>query len=643
MTQLAPFGSWKSPITADLIVQGTVTLDGIVLDGDDLYWLEGRPSEEGRYSIVKLTPDGSRTDVLAAPFNARTRVHEYGGGAYTVNQGILYFANFADQRLYQFTANETPTPLTPDLPLRYADFVVDQPRNRLIGVREDHRQSDQEATNTIVSVSTTNENEGKILCEGADFYAYPRLSPDGSQLAWIQWNHPNMPWDGCELWLATLNEDGSIANQKLIAGTIDESIFQPEWSPDGQLYFISDRSGWWNLYRFSEGQIESICERRAEFGEPLWRLGARTYAFVDADNVVCTFHEVGRWQLATLAIHSGELQPLELPTTDYGSLQATSTHALCVTGSPRETTAITRIDLKTGQREILQRSSSVSVDDGFFSIPQSIEFPTENELTAHAFYYPPTNKDYQAPTDEKPPLLVCSHGGPTGATSSTLKLTIQYWTSRGFAVVDVNYGGSTGYGRAYRERLKEKWGIVDIDDCCNAALYLVNQGLADEQRLAIRGGSAGGYTTLGALTFRDVFAAGASHFGVSDLEALVKETHKFESRYLDGLIGPFPEAKAIYDERAPIHHTEKLSCPVILFQGLEDAIVLPNQAEMMVDALREKGIPVAYLPFEGEQHGFRQAKNIKRCLEAELYFYSKIFHFNTAEPIEPVNIENLDD
>jgi dipeptidyl aminopeptidase/acylaminoacyl peptidase len=637
----APYGSWKSPITADLIVAGTVSLDQVVLDGQDVYWLEGRPAEAGRYVVVRRTPHGKTEDVTPAPFNARTRVHEYGGGSYTVADGVVYFSNFVDQRIYRQRPGELPTAITPEGKTRYADCVVDRRRQSLICVREDHSDPAHEAVNTIVRVPLAGNDAGQVLAAGNGFCSSPRLSPDGSRLAWLTWNHPNMPWDGTELWVGELDDAGTIQSPQRVAGGAAESIFQPEWSPDGTLYIVSDRSGWWNLYRWRDGKVEALAPREAEFGRPQWVFGMSTYAFATPQRIVCSYTTRGTWQLARLDTESGRLDVLELPFTDFSSVQASPTHLVCVAGAGTEAAAVIRLDLASGKFERLRRSSSVTVDPGYLSVPQAIEFPTEGGRTAHAFYYPPANKDFTAPTGEKPPLLVISHGGPTGSTSSVLRLTIQYWTSRGIAVVDVNYGGSTGYGRAYRERLNDNWGIVDVNDCVHAARFLVERGAADGRRLAIRGGSAGGYTTLAVLTFRNQFQAGASHYGVSDLEALAKETHKFESRYLDRLIGPYPERKDLYEQRSPVHFADRLSCPVILFQGLEDKVVLPNQAEMMVAALKAKGLPVAYVAFEGEQHGFRKAENIKRALDGELYFYSRVFGFDLAEPVEPVQIDNL--
>jgi dipeptidyl aminopeptidase/acylaminoacyl peptidase len=638
---VAPYGSWKSPITSDLIVTGSIGVGQTALDGEDVYWIEMRPSEGGRSVIVRRTPDGKMMDVTPQPFNARTRVHEYGGGDYVVADGTIYFSNFNDQRLYKQSINSQPQPLTPAVEMRYADPVIDRRRSRLISVREDHT-NDGEAVNTVVSINLEDGSDACVLVSGDDFYSSPRISPDGSRLAWLAWNHPNMPWDGTELWVGEFDDDGSLGELKLIAGGVEESIFQPEWSPDGVLYFVSDRSGWWNLYRANEDEsIEALHEMPAEFGMPQWVFGMSMYAFESAERIICTDTEKGSSRLARLETRTGKFETIETPYTDITSLRAAPGRAVFRGGSPTEPAAIVQLDLNTGQTEILRRSNDLEIDPGYFSIPQAIEFPTEDGKTAHAFFYPPRNRDYAAPENELPPLLVKSHGGPTSAATTTLALGIQYWTSRGIGVLDVNYGGSTGYGREYRKRLNDHWGIVDVDDCVNGARYLVERGLADGLRLMITGGSAGGYTTLCALTFRDRFKAGASHFGVSDCEALATETHKFESRYLDRLIGPYPERADLYRERSPIHHVDRLSCPVIFFQGLEDKVVLPNQSEMMVDALRAKGLPVAYVAFEGEQHGFRRAENIKRALDGEIYFYSRIFGFELADEVEPVLIENI--
>lgn len=640
--KIARYGAWQSPITADLIVQGSINLGQIELDGEDVYWLEGRPTEGGRNVIVRLTPDGQQTDVTPAPFNVRTRVHEYGGRSYMVYQGEIFFANFADQRLYRHKPGEAPRPITPaDSGYRYADPIFDEPRQQIICVREDHSRPGQEAVNTVVAVGLDDNDGGKVLVSGNDFYSNPRVSPDGEKLSWLTWNHPNMPWDGTEVWVSPIGPDGRLGQHELVAGGLAESIFQPAWSPDNILYFVSDRTGWWNLYRWKDGQTEALLPREAEFGVPQWVFGLATYTFESADSLICDYFEKGEWRLGRLDLKTRELRDFKMPFSNTGDVHLKGNTAVMGVSFVDQPRAIVRYRLASGDFEVLKKASALKFDPGYLSQPVEIEFPTENGQTAFAYFYAPTNKDFSAPTGELPPLLVQSHGGPTGFSTKDFNLKVQYWTSRGIAVVDVNYGGSTGYGRAYRQRLNGQWGIVDVDDCVNAARYLVQKGLADPDRLAIEGGSAGGYTTLCAITFRDVFKVGASHFGVSDAEALALDTHKFESRYLDSMIGPYPQKRDLYLERSPIYHTEGLNCALILFQGLEDKVVPPDQAEKMFEAVKAKGLPVAYLPFEGEQHGFRRSENIKRSLEAQLYFFSKVFDFEPAEQIEPVQIENL--
>ncbi len=636
----APYGSWKSPITSELIVSAVVDLGQLAFDGNDVYWIEQRPTEDGRNVVVQRTPDGRTLDRTPPPFNARTRVHEYGGGAYVVQNGSLYFSNFADQRVYRQQGADAPQPLSQADNLRYADSVIDRTHNRLLCVREDHRQAEREAVNTIVGLDL-DSGTSRILVSGHDFYSSPRLSPDGRHLAWLSWNHPNMPWDGVELWYARLQADGSPGGLERIAGGADESIFQPEWSPDGELYFVSDRTDWWNIYRFRDGQVEALCDIAAEFGLPQWAFGMSTYGFASAERIICAYTQNGTWRLASLDTRTRRLEDIAIPYTAISGLRVAPDRVVFSAGSPTKPACIVQLELASQRLSVLRRSSDIEIDAGYLSRPQPLEFPTEGGRTAHALFYPPCNQDYSAPADERPPLVVKSHGGPTAAAGSTLSLAIQYWTSRGITVLDVNYGGSTGYGRAYRQRLNGQWGVVDVDDCVHGARHLVQQGRVDGQRLAITGGSAGGYTTLCALTFRDLFRAGASHYGICDLEGLARDTHKFESRYLDSLIGPYPEQRALYRQRSPIHSTARLSCPLILFQGLEDRVVPPNQAELMAAALRAKGLPVAHVAFAGEQHGFRRAENIRRALDGELYFYSRIFGFELAEPVESVHIENL--
>jgi dipeptidyl aminopeptidase/acylaminoacyl peptidase len=593
---VAPYGSWKSPISSDLIVGQSIGLSEVRIDRGEVYWLESRPQERGRAVVVR-----NAIDLTPAPFNVRTRVHEYGGGAWTVADGVLYFSNDSDRRLYR-----GDTPLTPEGVWRYADGVIDA-AGRWIGVREDHT-GPGEPSNEIVAVDASGV---RVLASGRDFFSSPKLSPDG-RLAYLAWDHPNMPWDGTTLYL-----DGAA-----IAGGPDESVFQPEWSPDGRsLLFVSDRSGWWNLYRYdvATGRIDPLAPRAAEFGLPQWVFGMYTYAFAGPDRIVCSYIENGLGRLATIDLRTLALTPIETPYTEISCVRAEGDRVVFRGAAPDRPASIVHLDLATGALDVLKKATAIADDPDIarcFTRVEQIEYQSEGR-TAHALYYPAFHPDYTAPPGERPPLLVKCHGGPTAAASSGLDLRIQYWTSRGIAVLDVNYGGSTGYGRKYRQLLNGAWGVVDVDDCVNGARHLAARGLADAERSVITGGSAGGYTTLAALAFRDYFRGGASHYGVADLAALASDTHKFESRYMDRLVDP-----ARHAERSPIRHVDRLNAPVIFFQGDEDLIVPPNQTEMMVEALRAKGLPVGYLLFSGEQHGFRQAANIKRALDAELLFYA---------------------
>ena len=643
--KIAPFGSWRSPITAASVAAAGKSTMEIHLSDDHLYWLEMRPHEGGRYVVMRDSLNGSAVDVTPSGFNIRTRVHEYGGGSYIVHGSTIYFSNFTDQRLYRLDPDRPPRPITPEpeIPagLRYADGQVTPNGRRIICVHERHQEG-SEAINELVALPTDGSAPPRTIVGGGDFYASPRLSPDGKYLAWLTWDHPQMPWDGTELWMGELLPDGSIDNPRKIAGGPQESIFQPEWSPDGILHFISDRSRWWNLYREQEGKVTPLAPIEADLGVPQWQFGYSRYAFLSDGRIACVYDQEGLNHLGLIDPANSNLKPVKTEFTAFFYVRnGVKDELYCVAGNFQQPLSIVRIDAGTGEAKVIYTTVEKVVDPGYISIPQAIEFPTEGDLIAYALFYPPTNCDHTGLPDELPPLLVLSHGGPTGAARSYMQLSIHYWTSRGFAVVDVNYGGSTGYGRGYRQRLNGQWGVVDTVDCINAARYLADQGDVDDQRLMIRGGSAGGYTTLCALTYHDLFSAGASYYGVADVEALIIDTHKFESRYGDSMIGPYPEMKELYHARSPIHFTDQLSCPVILFQGLEDIVVPPLQAELMVEALKAKGLPYAYLAFEGEQHGFRKAENIQRCLEAELYFYAQVFGFDLADPVEPVQIENL--
>jgi dipeptidyl aminopeptidase/acylaminoacyl peptidase len=661
---VAPYGSWRSPIDPETVARAGRRLGAPRLAADGaVWWAEGRPGEGGRVVLTRRAEGGEIETVTPEGFYVRTRVHEYGGGAWHLAAAdLVLFSNFADGRLYRQRLGEAPVAITPEpesaSALRYADFRVTADGRTVVCVREVHGEG--EAENQIVALAIDGSGEPALLASGRDFYSFPRISPDGQWLAWTCWEHPNMPWDGTELWVAPLDDPG---DARLVAGGPAESIFQPEWDPQGRLHFVSDRDGWWNLYRagtdgadrnrggagnggdegiVGAGEIEQLTGEEADLGHAQWLFDGSTYAFLEGGAIAIVRCDRGEETLQLLEPGAARPRELGLPFTSFGypSLSARGSTVAFAAATPESETAIVVFDIAAGELELVRSASEEPADPAYASLPRPIEFATSGGETAYGFYYPPANAEFEGPAGELPPLIVQSHGGPTSHATPALDREFVFWTSRGFGVVDVNYRGSSGYGRAYRDRLRGGWGVLDTDDCIAAARHLAATGEVDGERLAIRGGSAGGYATLCALVFHDDFATGASYYGVADTETLAKDTHKFESRYLDGLIGPYPERADLYRERSPIHFVEQLRVPVILFQGLEDEVVPPSQAETMVAALKQNGIPHAYLAFAGEQHGFRRAETEIRCLEAELYFYGRILSFEPADELEPVEIED---
>ena len=645
MAEVAPYGTWRSPITAAMVATAGVSVYEPWIAPDAVYWLELRPADEGRNVIVRGDPYGSPADVTSQGFDVRTRVHEYGGGSYLVHDATVFFSNFEDQRLYRQELAAAPVPITRETAeraaIRYADGRVTPDGRWIFCVRERHDAG--AVVNELVSLPTDGSADPVVVDHGADFFAFPRLSPDGATLAWIRWDQPRMPWDGTELWLADV-DGGELRGHRRVAGGPRESIFQPGWSPDGVLHFVSDRTGWWNLFRREGDDGRNLTPREAEFGVPMWEFGYSTYAFLSDGRIACTYRAGGVHHLGVLDPTTGELLDLDLPYSSFDPpyVRALGTQVVFVGAGPAAPSQVVSVDFASRSVDVLRVSKEVDVDPAVFSMPEPIEFPSEGGRTAFAYFYPPTNPGYERPHGERPPLIVESHGGPTGEFTPELSLETQFFTSRGFGVVSVNYGGSSGFGRDYRERLYGQWGVVDLQDCVNAARFLADRGDADPSRFLIRGGSAGGYTTICALVWTDVFAAGASYYGLADLEPFATSTHKFELRYTDNLVGPWPQAREKWRERSPIHSFGDVSCPVIVLQGLEDEIVPPEQAELMVGALRDKGLPYAYLAFEGEQHGFRKAEHIVRSLEAELYFYSRVLGFELGDPVAPIEISNLE-
>ena len=632
-----PYGSWPSKIQARLIAAGVPRFSQPTIDGDSLYWLEGRPAEAGRQVLMRASLAGAdglagpAEEVTQEPVNVRTRVHEYGGGDFLVTAGRVDYVDFSDQRIYVLRAGRRAPLSWPGA--SYADFAS-SPDGRWLLAVEERPCPEGEPENRLVAFALPPPGEAvelvrpRVVAAGHDFFSSPRFSRDGRRLAYTAWDHPDMPWDRTRLFVRAWDAAGPAGDARaVLSDAARESIVQPAFSPAGVLTFVSDRSGWWNLYQLHPSGVRAICPRPAEFAGPQWVFGLSSHAFESESRILCVYAEAGRERLARLDVDSGRLEDLALPFSHFSGLRVAGGRACFVAAAVDRQPAVVVMDLASRRWRAVASGSDADLGAGDLSRPEAIEFPSGQGRSAHAFFYPPQSASARGPVGQAPPLLVKSHGGPTAAASPALDLRIQYWTSRGFAVVDVDYGGSTGYGRAYRELLRRRWGVVDVEDCVQAALQLARERRADPERLAISGGSAGGYTTLCALTFHDVFRAGASHYGIGDLEALVRDTHKFESRYLDGLIGPYPERRDLYVERSPIHAAERLDCPVIFFQGLEDRVVPPSQAETMVAALAARGVRHAYVPFAGEQHGFRRAENIRTALDGELYFYSQIFGF----------------
>tara|TARA_R110002096_G_scaffold428927_1_gene641222 strand:+ start:52616 stop:54586 length:1971 start_codon:yes stop_codon:yes gene_type:complete len=633
----APYGAWESPITAELTTRNAVGLRSVRLDGDDLYWIESRPDEGGRRVIVKRDGDGNVSDAIPAEFSSRTRVHEYGGGSYMVDGGVIYFSNHRDQKLYAHTPGGTPKALTVD-DYRYADCIMDAGHNQLICVQEDHSQ-DGEPVNTLVSVGLEGSNV-RTLFSGTDFVSSPALNPSGDSLVWITWDHPNMNWDDTKMWQATVNEQGSLSGTKTIVERASLSVQEPRWNAADELHYISDPEGWWNFQTYADVTSTPVTTEQAEFGKS-GALGARSWAYVSDTQVIAKYEQGGTSHLAMVDLNSGTVEEIDTPYTSISKVYSNGDKIYLIGATT--TTASEIAQFEDGNFITIKKSQEPIVDATFVSVPTAITFPNQKGEDVHAFYYAPKNPNFEAPENELPPTIVRLHGGPTGATNAAFRASRQFWTSRGFAIVDINYGGSTGYGREYRERLRGQWGVVDIDDTKAALDYLVEEGLADRDKLLIAGGSAGGYSVLVALSQHDIFAAGANYFGISDLEVLARDTHKYESRYLDSLIGRYPQDVDIYKARSPINSLDGFNSPLITFQGLLDEVVPPNQSQLIVDALRAKGVPVAYYPYEGEYHGFGKKENIIHSLESELVFYGKILGFTPAGELPEIKIDNFEE
>ena len=626
---VAPYGSWPSPLAASSLVAGSVSLRDLHVDGEDAVWVEGRPEEAGRHAVVRRHGERREpVDVLPSAWSARSTVHEYGGGALAVHRGTLFFVNEADQRIWRLDPGHAPVALTPepelDRSIRFGDLDVDAAGRRLVCVRERHRCSG-EVVDDVVMVPTSG-GRPTVVASGRDFYAAPRFGP-GGRLAWLCWDQPNMPWDGAELWTVAAGR---------VAGGPDESISQPRWAPDGRLAWCSDRTGWWNLYL--EG--EAVLAEEAEFSGADWVLGQSTYGFLGDGRMAAVRTDPDGQRLVVVDVVARTSQVLALPFNAFPALRARRSEIVAVAASPVDAPAVVGLDPATGDMRILRRSRP-PLENGaeLVSVARPVTYPTAGGLQAHALLYPPGNPGWQAPDGERPPLVVTAHGGPTGQASPAFDVGIQFWTTRGFAVADVDYRGSTGYGRAFRRSLDGAWGVADVEDCVAAAAHVAGQGLVDGARMVIRGRSAGGLTVLGALGTSNVFAAGATHYGVTDLSTLVADTHKFEARYLDRLVGPWPDARERYEARSPARAAGRIAAPVILFHGTEDRVVPPSQAEAMAQALRASGVPCALVLFPGEGHGFRRAESVVRAIEAELWFYSRVLGFTPSDEIEAVPVD----
>ncbi|MQA85916.1 MAG: prolyl oligopeptidase family serine peptidase [Streptosporangiales bacterium] len=639
---IAPYGTWPSPISAEQVARSGLRLSSPRVIGGDVWWQETRPEERGRTTVVHRAEDGTRRELLSVPWNARTRVHEYGGRSYLpARQGDGYaviFAHYDDQRLYRLDpGGKEPRPITPqpDEPtaLRYADPICSPDGSEVWCVRESHAEG--KVTRALVAVpldgsAADDPAAVRQLVTGVDFFASPCVSPDGRHLAWISWNHPRMPWDGTELRVAKIEADGSVGKSLRLKGGPSESVQAPTWADDQRLYVVSDWSGWWNLYEvdiYAARPEQALYPSEEEFAGPPWLLGDAPYAVL-GDGRIAVLHGQGEARLAIIDPETAELSEVDVPYTDWSySVSASGTMLVGIAGSPTTPRSAVRVNLATGRVEALRREIDELPDSAYLPRPRAEEFSGPFGRPVYALVCPPSNPKAQAPEGELPPYVVFAHGGPTGHGTSLLDLEKAFFTSRGIGVLYVNYGGSTGYGRAYRERLRRQWGVVDVEDCVAAARALVDRGEADGERLAIRGGSAGGWTTLAALTGTDMFRAGTSYYGVSELLGFAEETHDFESRYLEGLVGTLPRDREVYVERAPLSHADKVDCPVLLLQGLDDPIVLPTQSEKFADALARNQVPHAYLAFEGEAHGFRRAETGVACLSAELSFYGQVFGF----------------